>query len=365
MKMHNWPTYVMETGRLLKTIEDIQGDEKDFAFQGQFQAILDYYTQNNPDALNETKAKIYANLAKSRLADYVQSDFKILDQLNVRSFFGSESYDTVQTILNSQAHEISKKLTEFIQKRQDAVNKLNQVKISLDAFKLSARQLLNDEYEIGFSFPEEYQNVRELKAALEDINQLLSEIASHSGESADFHISYVNNGSIEVYIQAGLHLAHNFDVMLDYALKVYGVIDASQKLMRGLGNFSAKRKIAMEAEIEAEKVEKSDALLEQMTVELDIKTPETKSRVIIQFKKLLRHFERGVSAEVRTPELAPPVEVAATASPEEKERARELKIQYAQKERIDQRNKEIYKLQSGDFSVLDTKFLTDGIEDGE
>lgn len=355
----------METGRLLKIIEDIQKDEKDSAFQGQFQAVLDYYTQNNPDALNETKAKIYADLAKSRLADYVQSDFKILDHLNAHNFFGGDSYDTVQTILNSQAHEISKKLTDFIQKRQEALTKLNQVKTSLEAFNLAARQLTDGEYEIGFSFPEEYQNVRELKVALDDINQLLSEIAAHSGESADFHISYVNNGSIEVYIQAGLHLAHNFDIMLDYALKIYGVIEASQKLIKGFGNFSAKRKEAMEAEIEAEKVEKSAALLEQMTVELRIETPEISSRVTIQFRKLLKHFERGVSAEVRTPELAPPAEVASTATPEEQALARELKIQYATKKRIDQRNKEIYKLQTGDFSILDTKYLTDGIEDEE
>lgn len=346
-------------------MDDIQKDEKAFGLQAKFQNVTNYYSQNNPDALNKERDGLKADLENSLLANYVQSDFKILDQLGVRGFFGEESYEQLNTILGSQAHEVTKKLNEFIQRRQEALSKLNQAKSALTAFNLQAVELTDGEYEIGLSLPIEYQNVRELEKVLGDINQLLAEIASAAKETADFKISYVNNGSIEIYIQATQALAQQFDILVDYALKTYGLIEVIRTLKKGFDGFAKKRKSEMETQAEAEKDDKVEALMKQMVSELKIDSAETQGRIIIHFKKFLKHLERGVAAEVRTPHIPPPPEPAEGADKEERARIKALKAQYEGKKQIDQRNKEIYKLQSRNFDGLDTKFLTDGLSDEE
>ena len=355
----------METSRLLKAIADIQNDEKTFGFQGKFQSIANLYAQGNPDALNTERDALKVGLENSLLANYVQSDFKILDKLSVRGFFGEESYDQLNAILASQAHEITKKLNDFIQQRQEAINKLNQANSALAAFNLKATELTDGEYEIGFSLPIEYQNVHDLEKVLGDIRQLLAEVAAAVGEPADFKISYVNNGSIELYIQASQVLAQSFDIIVDYALKTYGCIEMIRNLKKGFDGFAKKRKIDMEGQAEAEKDEKVETLMTQMTAELKIEAPEVKTRVVLNFKKFLKHLERGVAAEVRTPHVPVPPEAPEGADKEEKARVKALKTQYDTKKQIDQRNKEIYKLQSRNFDGLDTKFLTNGLEDEE
>jgi len=168
----------------LKAIADIQSDEKTFGFQGKFQGIASRYAENNPDVLNTEREALKTNLENSLLANYVQSDFKILDKLGVRGFFGEESYEQLNAILGSQAHEVTKKLNDFIQQRQEAINKLSQANSALTAFNLKATELTDGEYEIGFSLPVEYQNVHDLEKVLGDIRQLLAEVASAAGESA-------------------------------------------------------------------------------------------------------------------------------------------------------------------------------------
>lgn len=355
----------MDTGRLLKVIEDIQSDEKKFALQSKFQNVLNFYTQNNPDSLNKEKESLLTALRESRLSNYVLTDFKILDTLGVRGLFGDESYEALDAILDSQAHEVVKKLTEFTQKRQDAINRLAAAKSALQAFKLTPRELTDGQYEIGFSLPAEYQNLNDLESTLRDINQLLSEIASAVGESADFQITYVNNGSIEIFIHASFQLAHSFDILLDYALKMYAAAGMFRGIGKSIEHFEKKRRTAMEKAAKEEQKERSDALLSKMVEELGITNVEIQSRVKNLFIKFLEHFERGVSAEVRTPSLSEPEPPKADADPAEVARVEQIKEQYKEKRVIDDRNKEIFKLQSNNFDGLNTKFLKNGPDEVE
>lgn len=136
----------MDTGKLLKIIQDIQKDEQDFNLQARFQNILNFYNDNNAEALNNEKVSISSDLEKSILINYVMTDFKALEQLRVDEYFGIESNNEINRILNSQAHEVKQKLEEFLQKRQDSLNKLDAIKNSLTAVDLKPRILGDDQY---------------------------------------------------------------------------------------------------------------------------------------------------------------------------------------------------------------------------
>lgn len=354
----------METGRLIKTIEDIKADEAKFGLQARFQNIANYLSQNNPDALNLERDVLKNDLATSLLANYVQSDFRILDQLGVRGLFGEESYQNLESILSSQAHETQKKLNNFVKEREDSLKKLEGARVALADFDLKARELTGDQYEIGFSFPIDYQNVRELEGVLKDINALLSEIASAKEGPADFKISYVNNGSIEIYIQASLTLAQDFNVLLDHALKIYGILELLRATRSSFDRFTQERKEIMEKQVKEQEKDEIESLSGSLVTDLGISNIEIQSRIKVHFGKFLEHLEKGVSTEVRTPHMDPPPEPAEDADPTERERLKLLKDTYVVKKEIDIRNKEIFRLQQRNFDGLKTKLLRDGSEEG-
>ncbi len=353
----------MDTGKLLKIIEDIQKDEQAFNFQARFQNILNFYNENNPEALNNEKESMRADLERSLVSGYVMTDYKILQKLNIANFFGINSQQELNNILNSQAHEVKSKLETFINQRQDTLSKLDNIKNSLVAFGVKPRTLEDNEYEIGFSFPEEYAELENLEDVFGDIKNFLVSLADALGESKSFKIKYVNNGSIDMFIGVGLELAQHFDTALDYTLKIYASIKVYQDLKNGYQNYAKKRKEAMEKVNREEMVERANNLVEELIKILKINEPAEATSVRLLFKKMLKHFEKGVSAEVRTPSIPEPEEPPTDAEEDVKKNFKEKKKLYELKKGIDEKNKEIFILQQNNFFGMDTKFLNEVTND--
>jgi hypothetical protein len=347
----------MDTGKLLKVIEDVQKDESGFAFQAKFQKILDLYPTNNPDALNTEKDALQKGLSQARLSNYVLTDFKILEGLTMDTLFGDRSWVELNNILNNQAHEVAKKLTDFVTQRQAALTKLGAIKSTLNAVNINARELKEKEYEIGFSFPEEYQKLTNFEEVLKDVQLFLVAVASATGENKDFRINYVSNGTIEIFIHASQQLAQYFSTALEYALKVYETVQMAGALKKGYENFTQDKKDTMDKITDADKEEKSKAFIEELMSQLKIETPDDKNRVTILFGKILKHFESGVSAEVKTPIISKPDEPLETDDETTRNKIAELKQQYEINKVIDSRNKRIFKLQQTKIEGLSAGFL--------
>lgn len=349
----------MDTGKLLKIIEDIQQDEQKFNFQARFQNILNFYNENNPEALNNEKESMSTDLERSLLSSYVMTDYKILQGLSIANFFGINSHQELNNILNSQAHEVKSKLETFINQRQDALSKLDNIKNSLVAFGIKPRILEASEYEIGFSLPAEYTELENFEDVLGDIRNFLVSLADASGESKSFKIKYVNNGSLDMFIASGLELAQHFDTALDYALKIYASIKVYQDLKNGYQNYAKKRKDAMEKANREEMEESANYLVEEFIKILKISEPAKATSVRLLFKKMLKHFEKGVSAEVRTPSIPEPEEPPADTEEDVKKNFREKKKLYELKKGVDEKNKAIFILQQNNFYGMNTQFLNE------
>lgn len=346
----------MDTGKLLRTIRDIQNDEGQFGFQGKFQNVTNYYNDNNYDGINSELQAIGGEIEKSLLAGYVLTDYQILESLGIEKHFGRGSLDSVNTILEQRAHEVRPQLEQFIASRQDYLNRLETLKSSLESFGMQPRVLEDNEYEIGFSLPKNYAELENLEQVIADIRKFLHALADAVDGQQPLEIKYVSNGSIQVFIHAGVILAQNFDVVLDYALKIYAVIKACQDLKKMYKNHKDKRRKQMDTLAQEECDENVDKLMEEMLKALRL-DPSQQVSIKTLFRTMLQHLENGVASEVRTPTLPEPKDPGPEADQEQKKQYRAAKIQYDKNVEIQERNREVFILQQNNFYGATTALI--------
>ncbi|MGA3150726.1 MAG: hypothetical protein ABSD10_03945 [Candidatus Saccharimonadales bacterium] len=349
----------MDTGKLLKVISDIRKDESEFSFQSRFSQILTYYNEPNREALNSEKEAIYNDINKGILANYNYSDSSLMKQLGIKEFFGIGSHERLDQILGSQSQDTRPLLEEFIAKRQDQVNRLNSLFDIMSGFGVNARELGDDEYEIGFSLPVIYTDLDKLQEAIADINNFLNGLSSAAGEQAAVRVKYVSNGTLELFLSAGLTLVVNFNKVLEFSLKIYHTLSDCDEIIEKAKAFTkAKtRRKTIENGLKKESQMQVDKLIDEMIKELGIKEHDHRNRVKGLFVEILKHIEAGIIPEVRVPELHEPKELGTDATSEQKKEYKTLANRYERNMVIQNRNREILKLEESNFYGTSVNFL--------
>lgn len=349
----------MDTGKIIKVIDDIRKDEKKYSFQNSLDLILSNYQQSSPEAVSKERDKIEQGSSESIINKYSLSDYKVLKKLDSDDFFGPDLFTRLSQILNSQPHEIPTLLQTFISSRSTKITELNQLRTSLVGAGFTSRSLDDNEYEIGFSLPENYLEIENTQAVLNELGDLLHALANAINKQQPLRIKYVSNGSLELYIQAGMDLAQHFDILLDYALKIYAGIQASKQIKDYIKKKFTNKSNKSEAEklADADLKESTNQLIDEMIDALKLKSADDNNRVKVLFKKFLKHLEKGVSAEVRTPQIAEPKEPAADATTEEKKSYKDAKLAFDTMQAIEQRNRGIFIQQQNNFYGVNTNFL--------
>jgi hypothetical protein len=115
-------------------------------------------------------------------------------------------------------------------------------------------------------------------------------------------------------------------------------------------DYSLERKTKLDEIHQEELKERKEILMEGLTKDLGITTEEDKNTLKTFFKKIIKHLEDGVSAEVKTPLLEAPRETVPEDDEQTKKSLIEDRKKFQAKEKIDQRNKEIYLLQKDSFN---------------
>ncbi len=351
----------MDTGKIIKVIDDIRRDEKKYSFQNSLDLILSNYQQNAPEAVNKERDKVKQGSAESVINKYSLSDYKALKKLDNDDFFGSDLFVRLSNILSSQPHEVPTLLQAFISSRSTKISELTQLRTSLVGAGFVSRSLDDNEYEIGFSLPESYLEIENTQAVLNELGDLLHALANAINKQQPLKIKYVSNGSLELYIQAAMDLAQHFDILLDYALKIYAGIQASKQIKDYIKKkFTNKsNKDGAEKLADADIKESTNKLIDEMIEALKLKNADDKNRVKGLFKRFLKHLEKGVSAEVRTPQIAEPKEPGEDATAEAKKEYKSAKLAFDTMQEIEQRNRSIFILQQNNFHGVNTSFLDD------
>lgn len=336
----------MDVLKILKEINIIIEFENQHGVQSYFQAIIDNLNGNNPQGVGDVKRKLYSAIENSEIANFLNTDLKILDFLDVREYFSVEVLDELEEIFKSDGYLIAGQLQEFIIERASSLQKIQNLKSILEN-EFQIKEIKEEKYQIVFSFPEKYQDLDELQKATKDIKNFLNQINSQttSENREDFKISSVNNGCIEFFIECAAFLAENVVEILDHILRIVGTIELFNKGKKAYGKYAKDRKEKMDKLSSDQLEEDKRNILDELIERLHIKQAEDQVKTIKLVKEILKHFEQGVNIEVKTPFLEKPEEVTEADDGEIVTQKRQSLDSYKTRERINQTNREMLRIQ--------------------
>lgn len=357
----------MDTGRLLKIVQDVQADEQKFGLQTKFQNILNYYNEQPPnaEALNNEKSNLKTEIPQTKAGGYVASDHQVLETIGIADYFGLGSLARLESILDGQSHEIGLRLNEFVQARQAAITKLEAARSSLDAFGMKSQILEGDNYEIGFSFPDSYKDLGELNKVLKELQQFLESLSDATGHKESIAITSVENGSILIFIHAGIELAQHFDAFLTHIAGIYGHIELYRRAFKIIAKYTPQNKRAAEKIAKDQKKHDIEAIVEKIVEEINPKNKTQTSDIRGRFMRLVKHLENGVRPELRAPDIEEPQKPSTGATAEEQDQFAEKKKIYEVKKQIDVTNQKIYLLQQSNFLADTSKLLSEALPDDD
>jgi len=339
----------MEASKLLRIISTTETDEAKYGLQSQFQTILTHYNSGDTASLKSIESQLKENIDISLQGNFVATDYKILRSLGADTYFGRNSLVTLDAILKSRSDEVVPKLTAFTQERAQMIANMTGAKSALGTLNLKAVELSENDYEIGFAFPEEYSDLGKLEDVLQDVKNFLNALASGLQDPQALVVTSVDNGCIEVFIKATEKLALHFEVVLEHTLKIYEAIRAFVDLKKGYQHLKDGRKATVEKVVKEQLNDDRNKIVDDLIRSLKIEGTEEQHRVKHLFKTLLDHLEKGVVAEVRTPALKQPEQIAEDATEPAKESYKRKLDKYKAKVAIDNRNREMFILQQNNF----------------
>lgn len=346
----------MNIKRVNKIISEILKVENSFGLQGKISNIVSYFQNNNSEALNEAKLYISDSLSESIISTYVNSDLKILKELELIGYFDMSLENEIDEILSSQSHEILTKITALRDKRAQLLVKITALKKSFDDLGVEVFSVNEEEYHIIFALPQKYHNLENLSRATKDINQFLNAL-NQTLKDSKYEIKSVDNGCIEFLISAIPELASRFVDVLETILTIKEAIDLVVESKDKIEKIAKKNKKSINEQIDAEledrKLEYIEALLKRISSsdKTNKLNSEQETSIRVLLKKMITYFEEGVYAEVKTPYMEKPDDYDGDDKSKIKELERKLDL-YQQKEKIDDINKKIFLAQKEGLSLM-------------
>lgn len=343
----------MDIQKTLLVLEIILGVEKSNNIQWLFQNINSYIDQNNTEQIKNTKGDIYSFLEESEISNFVNTDIKILNFLWVCWYFDLSVINKFENILQSW-YQIKSELNKFISERNEKLQNIQKLYDSLRWLWVELSEKDTDNYQIVFSFPEEYHNLIELEKVTKDIRFFLSYIDSKSPDEKWFKIASVNNWCIEFYIECTKFLVKNYTIAIDWLIRFYTLIKMFDDWKKLYDSYSTNRKKLAESIANEELEEKKKELLGEFVSSLEIAnlTSEDKTKLSKLFVTLSTHIEKWVHTEVKTPILEEPQEKDISELDEEVRIEYESEVKnFEFKKYVDENNKKLFELQKENIQL--------------
>ena len=191
----------MEITKLLKVLEDILSDDEEYYVQNSLVELLGLINnRNDENAINECKENIFNELEESCVNNFVQSDIKILKEINGLNFYGAYCKNEIEKILQTP-YGIEQKLQEFIDKRNKFLRDKSAFKKSIEDNGFNPHYYTKEEdFEIGFLIPSNINSLEEIKNEIEFFDRLLGDLLELEGKERKNQVSLLNNGSWEIFI---------------------------------------------------------------------------------------------------------------------------------------------------------------------
>lgn len=287
----------MDTGILLRLIDDLIDDENNFKINGNLNNLKTGLRQSKSNQANAGKLiadninAIKENATNGFYSRFTRSYFKTLEEIGGLNFFGENLISKIDEIFTKEQYSIDNQINEITQLYIDRVafiKKITETKTNLDFLNQKSHYHTDEVYEIGIIIPDKYNlhYADSLENSIHNWNLIIKGLSELTGNGTEnIKIERVDNGCIELIIEQVFNVAASLGDILKELISMYLMIEKVRNHIKGLKKEGVPQKNLKPIE---------DSQAERLKKEVDKLT----DKIIKDYKG--KDLEKGRENELRT-----------------------------------------------------------------
>ena len=371
----------MDASKLKNILADLTADS-DKTIVDALNNLINNISANQTTEISTNFEKLKSHFSESVVNGYSPSNLEIFKSIDAVDYFGNTGLNKIESILKENSFNVQKTVTDlqaYVKKRTDFLTLVKNTNTSLEKLNISSHFHNDGTFEIGILMPTELTE-RKIKNVTKELNhwdKVFKTLKELTGEDPDdTEINFVNNGSLQFFIDNSPQIGACLAVAVERVVKLYKnivEIRAAKEKLKELGVSSGEQKVIekQEKELFNKEIEKIslDIVKEFAVKNIDQgRINEIKIAMKGHVTYIAKCIDNGMTIEINPPEIDEPDELEETATAEEKAENKKLKSTYdktLKQIEIVQKSMDTVKT-IGKTGVDIVKFLTDGeVNDSE
>jgi hypothetical protein len=365
----------MDASKLQNILLDLTSDEEEIITET-LNALVNNISANQSVEISTNLTKLKDTFLQNNSNEYNQSNSAIVESIGASSYFGISGFQKIDEILKKNSFNVQKTvadLQKYITERTAFVTLINATSENLKKLNVNPHFHNDNTFEVGILMPKDVTDNKIINVTKE-LNQwdkVFKTIKELTGSPIDdTEINFVNNGSLQFFIDNGPQIAACLAVTIERITKLYKSIieirSAKEKLKElGVSTGDQKNIEKQEKEIFNKGI---DSITADIIKEFAIKQIESGriNELKIAMKGhvtyIAKCIDKGMTIEINPPEISEPAESKETDTAEKKEENKKLKENYdltLKKIEVVQKSMDTVK-SIGKTGVDIIKYLTEG-----
>jgi hypothetical protein len=331
----------MDASKLLNIILDLTSDTEK-SINDTLNTLINNINSNQPNEISINLSKLKEYFDESISNEYNPSNLKIINSIGASDYFGSKGIQKLEEILNKNSYNVQKTvddLQKYLQERTEFLTLIDTTSENLQKLKIQAHFHNDNTFEIGLLMPIELteNKISNLTKELnhwDKVFKTLNEITTGSVE--DTKINFINNGSLEFYIDNIPQIAACLAITVERVIKLYKnivEIRIAKENLKELGISTGEQKTIdkQEKEIFNKGIEAivSDIVKEFAIKQIDSgRVNELKIAMKGHINYIAKCVDNGMVIEINPPEISEPIEAKETDTEDKKNETKKIKDNY-------------------------------------
>lgn len=216
----------MESSKLHNVIYDAVEEESTTNLSNKINTLVTQIQQNQAPQIEKSVSDIESSLKESVFNTYSVSNFKVLEEIGGKDFFGDNALVGVRNILEENSYNTAKIVSElqaYVKSRNEFLATIKQIKTGFEKLEIPLH-FTDEDYELGLLLPSNtnYDSIKGLTKELAKWDKAIKSYRELVGlGSDDTRITLVNNGSLEFFTENPEQVALCISFTLERLFKLY------------------------------------------------------------------------------------------------------------------------------------------------
>lgn len=334
----------MDASKLLNILLDFTS-ESEIKITDTLNALVNNINASQHNEISTNLSKLKEYFAESISNNYNPSNLKIIQYIGACDYFGMTGFLKLEELLNKNSFNVQKTvvdLQKFVLKRTEYVSLIKTTSDCLEKLNIQPHFHSDNTFEVGLLMPKELTSNKIINVTNElnhwdKVFKALKELTT--GSVDDTEINFINNGSLEFFIDNGPQIAASLAVTVERVIKLYKNIveirSAKEKLKElGVSTGDQKAIEKQEKDILNKGIDTiaSEIVKEFATKQIDNgRLNELIISMKINITYIAKCIDKGMIIEINPPEISAPIDSKETDTEEKKNENKKLKENYDKK----------------------------------